>query len=66
MEGHLEGQAYLGTHTQFEVKLASGTKIAVFQQNAQRAVRRAFQAGDRVVVAWRTADARYFAEAPLP
>jgi len=60
LEGYLEGQAYLGTHTQFDVKLANGAKIMVFQQNAQRAVRRAFQAGDRVVVAWRTADARFF------
>lgn len=63
VEGVIASMVYLGTHTQFEVQLASGGKILVFQQNIQKTARKPFQLSDKIYMGWQTSMSLFFPEA---
>lgn len=53
---------YLGTHTQTEVRLKNGLKLASFQQNAERRRKKEIQIGDEVYLTWSTVHSHFFGE----
>ncbi len=62
VSGVVSALTYLGTHTQTEVRLKDGSRMSVFQQNAERKRRKETQLGDEVFVSWSPAHSHFFSD----
>jgi spermidine/putrescine ABC transporter ATP-binding subunit len=56
MEGEIQDQTYLGSRTEYAVKIGNST-FKVFEQELERLKKRRLNTGDRVFLAWRSDDA---------
>jgi hypothetical protein len=56
MEGEIQDLIYLGSRTEYAVKIGPST-FKVFEQELERLKKRRLNVGDRVFLAWRGDDA---------
>jgi hypothetical protein len=56
MEGEIHDLTYLGSRTEYAVRIGGAT-FKVFEQELERLKKRRLNVGDRVFLAWRSDDA---------
>ncbi len=56
MEGEIQDLCYLGSRTEYSVKLSNNT-FKVFEQELDRSRKKSLTVGDRVILSWKTEDA---------